>query len=97
MSEQCERAGNGRSCQFAVVAEDLAELEQATGRYTEAAALYRRVIDQREHEFRDDGALANSLEHYASLLKQTGRSTDAANIEARAKEIRVRLSGAVVK
>ena len=90
--ERIQHNPRGRSSQLAVIPEDLLELELATGRYTEAEALYRRVIDLREHAFPDDLALANSLEHYASFLKRLGRPSEAAKLEARAKGIRTKVS-----
>ena len=96
ISERNQTDPKGRLSHVAMVVQDLAELEQASGNRAESEALYRRVIGLRERECPDDLALANTLERYASLLKQMGRSLDAVKAEARAKELR-RKRAAVVK
>jgi hypothetical protein len=72
--------------------EDLAELEQAAARDANSETLYRRAISLREQQFPGEASLAESLEHYASLLKRMGRSAEAAQVEARAKGIRTKLA-----
>ncbi len=68
----------------AVVYEDL-------GRYAEAEPLYKRALAIREKALGPEHpSVATSLENYAARLRKTGRSTEAAKLEARAKAIRAK-------
>ena len=68
---------------------NLAELYRAQGRYAEAEPLYQRSLAIRkkalgpEHPY-----VAQTLENYAALLRQTERADEAERVEASAKEIR---------
>ena len=76
----------------AEVLNNLAELYRAQGRYAEAEPLYKRALMIREKALGPDQpeVVAQSLETYAALLRQTGRKAEAARMEARAEAIRAR-------
>ncbi len=70
---------------------NLALLYAAQGRYAEAEPLYKRALAISEKALGPDHPnVATSLENYAAVLRKTGRTSEAANIEARAKTIRVK-------
>ena len=63
----------------------------AQGRYADAEPLYKQalaIVKKALGPAHPDVAM--SLENYAHLLRATGRSTEAAKMEARAKAIRVK-------
>lgn len=66
---------------------NLALLYAAQGRYAEAEPLYQRAIAifEQHHE---ELQLATTVENYAALLEETGRSSDAAAMEERARALR---------
>ncbi len=66
-------------------------LYEAQGRYAEAEPLFKRSLAIREKSLgREHPDVATSLENYADLLGKTGRSDEAAKLEARAKAIRAK-------
>ncbi len=61
----------------------------ALGRYQEALPFAEKALRLGEREFGPDHPdVAQGLENYAALLRKTGRSAEATNMEARAKAIR---------
>ncbi len=59
------------------------------GKYAEAEPLYKRALAIFEKPLGPEHSdVAQSLENYAALLRKTGRTTDAAKMEARARGIR---------
>ncbi len=61
------------------------------GRYAEAEPLYKRSLAIREKALGPQHPhIATILQDYAPLLRKTGRSTEAAKLEARAKAIRAK-------
>ncbi len=66
-------------------------LYKAQGRYTEAEALDQRSLAIWEKALGPDHpVVATSLENYAALLRETGRSDQAEEMEARARMIRAK-------
>ncbi|MFQ5915996.1 MAG: tetratricopeptide repeat protein [Nitrospinota bacterium] len=67
----------------------MATVYQAQGKYGEAEPLFKRALAIREKALGPEHpSVAQSLENYAALLRKTGRGTEAANMETRAKAIR---------
>lgn len=63
------------------------------GRYGEAEPLFRRALAIWERFLDlDDTDIATGLENFATLLRETGRGSEAAKLEAHARAIRVRAS-----
>ena len=61
------------------------------GRYTDAEPLYKRALAIQEKALGlDHPVVAQSLENYAHLLRDTGCGTEAAKMEARAQAIRAK-------
>ena len=59
--------------------------------YAEAQPLYKRALAIREKALGPEHPdVAQSLENYSALLRKTGRSDEAAILEARAKAIRAK-------
>ena len=70
---------------------NLAALYQAQGNYAEAEPLYQRALAIDEKALGPEHPdVATSLENYASLLRETGRAGDAAEMETRAQAIRAK-------
>ncbi len=70
---------------------NLAELYRAQGWYADAEPLYKRSLAIREKALGPEHPhVAQSLENYAALLRKTGRSAEAAKMEAHAEAIRAR-------
>ena len=70
------------------------ELYQAQGKYVEAEPLYKRALAIFEKALGPEHSdVAAILENYAVLLRQTGRSAEANEMEARAKAIRAKHAG----
>ncbi len=66
-------------------------LRRRTFGYAEAQPLYKRVLAIREKALGPEHPdVAQSLENYSALLRKTGRSDEAAILEARAKAIRAK-------
>ncbi len=69
----------------------LAQLYSTLGKYAEAEPLFRRSLAIRENSLGPKHPdVAQSLENYAILLRETGRPKKAAEMEARAKAIRAK-------
>jgi tetratricopeptide (TPR) repeat protein len=69
----------------------LGVIYQAQGNYAEAEPLYRRSLAILERALGPEHPdVAQSLENYAALLRETGRADEAAEMEARAKAIRAK-------
>ena len=69
----------------------LAEHYRAQGKYAEAEPLYQRSLTITENTLGpEDPNVAMSLEDYATLLRQTGRTDEAKRMEARARAIRAK-------
>ncbi len=61
------------------------------GKYGEAEPLYQQALANRETALGPEHPdVAQGLENYAALLRETGRATEVAKLEARAKAIRAR-------
>jgi len=72
---------------------NLAALYRAQGKYAEAEPLYQRSLAIREKALGPDHPdVAKGLESYAVLLRETGRSEEAQEMEARAQAIRAKLA-----
>ena len=70
---------------------NLAVLYKAQGRYTEAEAFHQHSLAIYEKALGPEHPdVAQSLENYADLLRETGRGAEAAKMEARAKAIRAK-------
>ncbi len=70
---------------------NLALLYQAQGNYAEAEPLFRRSLAIYEKALGPEHpSVATSLENYAALLRKIGQPDEAANMEARAKAIRLK-------
>ncbi len=68
---------------------NLAELYRAQGNYAEAEPLYRRSLAILAKVLGPEHPdVATTLENYAALLRATGRSDGAAELEGRANAIR---------
>ncbi len=83
--------GTGPSTSGALSLNNLAALYQAQDRYAEAElfyswslAIYEKALGP-EHP-----SVATALENYAALRRETGRSDEAAKMEARAEAIRAK-------
>ncbi len=64
------------------------------GRHTEAESLFRRALAILEKSVGPDHpAIAETLNHLATLFVKTGRWEEAAGLAARARAIRERLRG----
>ena len=69
----------------------LGVIYQAQGNYAAAAPLYRRSLAILERALGPEHPdVAQSLENYAVMLRETGRADEAAEMEARAKAIRAK-------
>jgi len=69
----------------------LAQLYSTLGNYAEAEPLFERSLAIREKALGPEHPdVAQSLENYAILLRETGRPKKAAEMEARAKAIRAK-------
>ncbi len=69
----------------------LAQLYSTLGKYAEAEPLFRLSPAIRENSLGPEHPdVAQSLENYAILLRETGRPKKAAEMEARAKAIRAK-------
>jgi tetratricopeptide (TPR) repeat protein len=68
-------------------ANNLALLYAAQQRYGEAEPLYRRAITVFERR-NDSAELATTLENYAAMLADVGRTTEAEEVERRARGLR---------
>ena len=76
---------------MAVSLNNLAALYWTQGKYAEAEPLFKRSLATVEKALGPEHPLvAQSLENYAALLRRTGRSAEAAKLEARAKAIRAK-------
>ena len=72
---------------------DLASLYRAQSRFAQAEPLHQWALTlQRKALGPDHPEVAESLEEYAALLKQTNREAEAAGLEAQARAIRAKLS-----
>ncbi len=70
---------------------NLAGLYDNQGRYAEAEPLYQRSLAIREKALGPEHPdVAQSLENYAALLRNTELNDEAEKLEARAKAIRAR-------
>jgi tetratricopeptide (TPR) repeat protein len=70
---------------------NLALLYKAQSRYADAEPLYQRALGIFEkNPGPEHPDVATSLENYAALLRDTGRGTEAEELEARAKAIRAK-------
>ncbi len=66
-------------------------LTGAQGRYAEAEPLFQRALAIDEKALGPEHPdVAQSLENYAALLRQTARADEAKRMEARAKAIRAK-------
>ena len=71
----------------------LASYYRKQGRNSEVESLYKRLLAIWEKVLGPRHPhVAESLEKYASLLRESRRDTEAAKVEARAKAIRTRLT-----
>ncbi len=69
----------------------LTVLYHAQGRYAEAEPLYERALAIWEGALGPEHPnVATGLKNYAALLRKTGRNSEAAKLEARAKAIRAK-------
>ena len=69
----------------------LAELYRAQDKHAEAEPLYKRALAIREKALGPEHPdVAQSLESYAALLRNTQRTTEATMMELRAKAIRAK-------
>ncbi len=76
---------------YATSLNNLALLNKAQGRYTEAEPLYKRALAIREESMGPEHPdVATSLENYVTLLQETGRSAEATKMEDRVKAIRAK-------
>ena len=76
---------------MATTLNNLAELYRIQGKYTAAEPLHRRALAIRETALGPKHPdVAESLENYAVRLRDTGRSAEAEEMEARAKAIRAK-------
>ncbi len=70
---------------------NLGDLYHAQGKYAEAEPLLKRALAIVEKALGPEHPdVAASLENYAALLRETGRSDEAAKMEARAEAIRAK-------
>lgn len=83
----------GKLGDLAATFSDLASYYRKQGRNSEAESLYERLLAIWETVLGPRHPhVAESLEKYASLLRESRRDTEAAKLEARAKAIRARLT-----
>ena len=76
---------------MAVSLNKLAELYKTQGHYAQAEPLYQRSLAIKEKTLGPEhSGVAQSLENYAALLRQTARSEEAERLEVRAKAIRAK-------
>ncbi len=69
----------------------MASLYYLQGNYAEAEPLYKRALAILEKTLGSEHPrVATALKNYAALLRETGRSDEAAKMEARAKAIRAK-------
>ena len=72
---------------------NLGLLYLAQGKYAEAEALYQRALAILEKSLGPEHPdVAQVLENYADLLRETGRGEEASSMEARAQAIRAKQS-----
>jgi len=70
---------------------NLARFLRAAGNYAEAEPLFKRALSITERALGPDHPdVANVLENYADLLRDTERAQEAASMEARAELIRAK-------
>ena len=70
---------------------DLGKLYLAQSKYVEAETCFQRTLAIQEERLKPEHPeVAPTLEHYADLLRKTGRETEAATLEARAQVIRAK-------
>jgi hypothetical protein len=70
---------------------NLGELYEVLGRYVETEPLLKRSLEIRENALNpDDPQLEKSLNCYATLMRKTGRDSEAAKLESRVQTIRVK-------
>ncbi len=70
---------------------NLALLYYNQGKYADAEPLYKRALAIVEKALGPEHPdVAKSLENYAALLRETGRTTEATEMEARTKAIRAK-------
>ena len=76
---------------MAQILNNLAELYHSQGKYAEAEPLQKRALVIWEKALGPEHPrVATSLENYAALLRETGRSGEATMMELRAKAIRAK-------
>ncbi len=81
----------GRSHSLDLTLNNLAVLYYDQGKYAEAEPLLKRALAIREKALGPEHPhVAQSLENYAALLRQTARANEAERMEARAKAIRAK-------
>ena len=84
----------GRACDGSIGLDGEARAaaqQPAQGRHSEAEPLHKRALAIREKALGSEHPdVAVSLENYAHLLRKTGRISEAAKLEARAKAIRAK-------
>ncbi len=70
---------------------NLAVLYEAQSRYAEAKPLHKRSLDIMEKALgAEHPHVAQSLETYSALLRETGRGSEAVKREARARAVRAK-------
>ncbi len=70
---------------------NLAGLYEDQGRYGDAEPLYKRALAISEETLGPEHpTVAQMLENYAALVRETGREAEAAKMEARAKKMRTK-------
>ena len=71
---------------------NLGLLYNQQGRYSEAEPLYQRCLTILEKALGPEHPnVAQTLENYAALLRETGRTVDAAKMDERAQKIRAKV------
>ncbi len=74
---------------MAIDVTNLAWMYLDQGKFEPAESSFQRALKIREKVFGPDHPdVADSLENYAGLLRETGRPAEAAKLETRAAEIR---------
>ncbi len=71
---------------------NLAATYSKLGKTADAEVLYKRILKMDETWLGDSLALSTDLDNYASLLRKTQRVAEASKLEARARDIRARVS-----
>jgi hypothetical protein len=68
----------------------MARVRAAAGKTAEAETLYQRAIASQEKQTpgRSPAALADALEGYGILLRQSGRGAEADQVQSRARRLR---------